>query len=62
MNESVSYLGKLVKIYLENNIHYFGKVIAEDENFLYVLDKYGYKVSIKRTKIELIQEVEALKR
>ena len=61
MNESVSYLGKKVKIFLENNINYFGKVFNEDNEYIYIIDKYGYQVSIKRTKIELIQEIKVIR-
>lgn len=51
MKENSKDVGKKVRIVLQNNIFYSGKILAEDENFLTILDKFNFKVRLNKNQI-----------
>ena len=55
--ELVNYIGLKVKIILNNDYYYIGKVINADDNSLDLIDIKGNKVSLSKNAIMQIQEV-----
>jgi len=55
--ELINYIGLRVKIILNNNYYYLGKVINADENSLDLIDMNGKNVSVSKMAILSIQEV-----
>jgi RNase P/RNase MRP subunit p29 len=53
----IRYVGLKVKILLNNNYYYVGKVLNADENSLDLLDVKGQNVSLSKQTILSIQEV-----
>ena len=53
----INYIGLKVKIILENQYYYVGKVFDADENFIELIDLKGNKVSLNKKLIFSIQEV-----
>jgi hypothetical protein len=54
----ISFLGKKVKIILENKFTYVGVVFQEDENFIGVHDKYDQEISLNKKSISMIMVME----
>ncbi len=52
----IKYIGKYVRIELENNFYYAGKVINADENSIEFIDKNGQNVSLRVEVIFSIRE------
>jgi len=55
----IIFIGKRVKIILNNEYYYIGKVINADDTSLDLLDIKGQNVSIAKSSISTIQEVRA---
>ena len=53
----IGYVGLKVKIILNNNYYYVGKVLSADENSLDLMDMKGHRVSLSKQSILTIQEV-----
>jgi len=53
----INYLDLKVKIILNNNYYYIGKVIFADENSLDLIDIKGKRVSLSKSSIMQIREV-----
>lgn len=51
-------VGERVQIILTNNFVYSGEIISQDDFFIFILDKYGKKISIGKKDIQVIKEVE----
>ena len=57
--ELINYVGLKVKIILNNNYYYIGKVLSADDNSLDLIDIKGNQVSLSKNAIMQIQEVGA---
>lgn len=55
--ELINYVGLKVKIILNNNYYYIGKVLSADDNSLDLIDIKGNQVSLSKNAIMQIQEV-----
>ncbi len=53
----INYIGLKVKIILENNYYFIGKVISADKNTIDIIDIKNKKVSLRKESIISIQEV-----
>lgn len=54
----INYIGLKVKIILNNNYYFIGKVLSADNNSLDLRDIKGKLVSVSKNNILSIQEVE----
>lgn len=54
MNEETRFnkdYGKKIKVVLPNQIFYNGKIINEDETFIFIIDKFGSEVRLNKSQI-----------
>lgn len=54
----INYIGLKVKIILNNDYYYIGKVINADDNSLDLIDMKGKNVSLSKMAISQIQEIQ----
>jgi len=55
--ELINYIGRKVKIILNNDYYFIGKVVSADENSLDLIDFKNQNVSLTKDSISSIQEV-----
>lgn len=51
-------VGERVQIILKNNYSYTGTILSEDTLFILIRDKFGEKVSISKSEIQVIKGVQ----